>query len=205
MKIPPRQVNRKCLLILTVIFFLVINTTYLWEGKLGFFAFITTLLLLAVYLVLVVVLIRQVVLAVREKFSDRFRTVIIVVQAAVVATTFFFPRGVVSFDRLEGEDMLVAQQEGVANCMTTIKLKEGQTFVMRDVCFGIVEVRGDYEVRDDTVFFSDVSVGRGEQKYFAFAVIKPGIGGHEALVAYKDKNDTSGYELRVIKNNLPKP
>ncbi|MFM2359398.1 MAG: hypothetical protein RLY16_1391, partial [Bacteroidota bacterium] len=46
------------LIITTIIFFLLVNTTYYWEGKLGFFVVPVFALLVAVYFGLAIALLR---------------------------------------------------------------------------------------------------------------------------------------------------
>jgi len=67
--------KNKGLLITTIIFFLTVNTTYYWEGKLGVFAFPAFLILAVIYLGLGIALLRQVYLLVKEKFSNKNRVI----------------------------------------------------------------------------------------------------------------------------------
>src|SRR5262245_33920223 len=138
--------RRKALLLTTIIFFLLVNTTYFWEGKLGMLAFPAFLLLVMVYGILLIALAWQLFQAGKEKFSDRSRLLIIVSLTAVLALTYFMPAGLIDFDILEGEDLLVAEREGTANCMTTFRFKEHLTFRERTVCFGVDEVKGTYHI-----------------------------------------------------------
>lgn len=194
------------LVITSVIFFLVINTTYFWEGKLDLFAFPVFVLLVVAYLVLAVCLIRQIYFVIREKFSDRQRLFGISLLAIVLVLTFCFPRGLIDCGQLSGKDLLIAQREGAANCMTTFKLKENSRFSEKSVCFGSTETKGTYEMKGDTIFFTTVHLGTGEEGYYKFAVIKRSTGkdknGYTRLVRYKKDTDTIGHELLVTKNIL---
>lgn len=136
--------KNKGLIITTIIFFLTVNTTYYWEGKLGFFKFPAFLILFAIYLALGVALEMQLHLAIQEKLVNKRRHILIGFLTFVLILTFFKPFGIINFDKLEGKNVLVAQREGAANCMTTFKLKNDFTFKELNVCFGVSKVNGTY-------------------------------------------------------------
>ena len=201
-------VKQKGLILTTIVFFLIVNTSYYWEGKLGIFAFPAFFLLMIVYVVLAFLLFRQLYIAGTEAFSVKHRLWVIGWVALVLTLTFFKPSGLVDFDSLQGDDLLVAEREGVANCMTVLKLKENKQFRERNVCFGVTEIKGSYELKGDTVFFKDVEFGRGESEYYKFAVIKrSGLPNKKIigdLIRYKSYNDTTGHELWITKDKLIK-
>ena len=196
------------LLITTIIFFLIVNTTYYWEGKLGLFAFPVFLILVIIYFGLAISFIRQIYFGIREKLKDKSRLLIILLLALVLTFTFFKPFGLINFDELEGDNLLIAEREGAANCMTTFKLKDNFTFRERNVCFGVTEIKGNYHLQNDTIYFDNVSVGRHENEFYKFAVIKPSKfnkdGKHFDLTRYKSLTDTVGHELWITKNDLNK-
>lgn len=198
--------KRKGLFIAAIIFFLIVNTFYFWDDKLGIFAFPAFLFLIIVYLVLAVGLLGQIFYAIREKFTDRQRILGITLLTIVLTLTFFYPTGLVGFERLEGKDLFVAQREGAANCMTTFYLKDNNRFIERSVCFGITETKGDYILKGDTLFFTNVQLGRHESEYYKFAVFKQTESQNKkilgVLVRYKSYSDTTGQELWVTKNHL---
>ena len=193
---------------MTIIFFLIVNTTYYWEGKLGFFAFPAFLILVIIFFGLGVALIRQIYFLVKEKFTDKKRLINIGLLTLVLTLTFLKPFGLIDFDKLECNNVLIAEREGSANCMTTLKLKDNFTFSERSVCFGVTETKGNYHLQNDTIFFETVSVGRHENEFYKFAVVKPSkfenskiIGD---LIRYKNLTDTTGHELWITKNELNK-
>jgi hypothetical protein len=165
--------KNKGLLITTIIFFIIVNTTYYWEGKFGLFAFPAFLVLVVVYLGLAISLVIIIFLAVKEKLVYKSRLLLIGLLTIVLALTFYKPFGLINFDKLEGDNLLIAEREGAANCMTTLKLKDDFTFRERTVCFGITEIKGNYHLQNDTIFFDNVSVGRHEDEFYKFAVIEP--------------------------------
>jgi hypothetical protein len=201
--------KHKRLVIATTIFFLLVNTSYFWEGQLGLFAFPIMLLLIVFYIVLAFVFLQQVVFLFKEKFSDRQRVAASLALLLVLTLASFKPAGIVDFDKLSGNDLLVAGREGSANCTTKFKLKDNNKFIESSICFGVTDVRGSYEVRGDTIFFKNVSLGRHTDEYYMYALIKPAefqnkkiIG---ALVRYRDKTDKEGHELFITKNELSNP
>ncbi len=197
--------KNKGLFITTIIFFLTINTKYYWEGKLGLFAFPAFLILVVIYFGLAIALVRQIYFIVKEKFTNKARLLTIGFLTIVLVLTFFKPSGLIDFDKLEGEDILVAQREGAANCMTTFKLKNDFTFREQNVCFGVTEVIGTYRISNDTIYFESVKRGKQEDIKYEFAVIEELEHYTEnplALKLYKDKNDTIGLNYFIGKNKL---
>jgi hypothetical protein len=201
--------TNKGLIIATIIFFLLVNTTYYWESKLGLLAFPAFLFLAAVFFVLFILLLHQFILASEEKFSDRQRFLIIGILTTVLTLTFFKPEGLINFNRFEGNDILIARREGAANCMTTFKLKENNKFTEKSVCFGMAEIKGDYRLKNDTIFFENVKLGRSKDEFYKFAIIRPSKfnkdNNHFDLIRYRNLSDTSGHELWITKNDLYKP
>lgn len=164
------------------------------------------LLLVAFYLGLFVALLRQLVLAIKEKFKDRERLATITILTIVLVVTYFKPLGLIDFDKLQGDDILVAKQEGAANCMTIFRLKKNNKFREKNICFGSVETTGNYKIQNDTIFFENVILGRYENGFYKFAVIRPSKFAKDNndfnLIRYNDYDDTTGNELKIIKNDL---
>jgi hypothetical protein len=200
--------KNKGLIITTIAFFLLVNTTYFWEGRLGILAFPAFIILVAVYVGLLFGLFIQIYFAIREKFNDRQRIVVLTIITLVLILTFFRPFGLIDFDRLQGADLLVASREGGGNCKTTFKLKENNRFVERSVCFGVTEIKGTYKLKNDTIYFENVDRGRQKNEYHKFAVIKQSKYSSDKkvvdFVRYTNSNDTIEYELFITKNELDK-
>lgn len=196
--------KNKGLIISTLLFFLIVNTNYFWEGKLGIVVFPIFLILVLVFIVLSILLLGQLIKGIKEKFSDKTRNVTIGIITTILILVFLKPNGLIKFDKFNGTDILIAQREGVANCMTTIKLKENMTFRERRVCFGVTEIKGTYELRNDTIFFENIEYGRNENEFYEFAVIKPSKINPDKFdfVRFKNKNDTIVHELWIVKNEL---
>jgi hypothetical protein len=202
------NLKNKKLLITTIIFFLIINTTYYWEGKFGFFAFPAFFILMFVYFGLAIVFIVQIYFAVEEKLTNKPRLLTIGLLTIVLVLTFFKPYGLVDFDKLQGDDILIAGREGVASCMTTLKLKDNFTFRETNICFGVTEVKGKFHLQNDTIYFDNVNIGRHKKEFYEFAIVKPSRfnqdGKHFDLIRYKNLTDTIGDGLWITKNELYK-
>lgn len=143
----------------------------------------------------------------KEDFKSRQRNIVVAFLVAVLIITLFRPAGFINFDKLAGEDILIAQREGAANCTTTLKLKKNHTFIETNICFGLEEIKGKYVVRNDTIFFIDIDTGRDKDPYFQFARIVPAVLGNDMqlydLMRYKNADDSlSEAWLRIVKNDL---
>ena len=186
-------------------FFLVVNLNHFWEGRLGILAFPVFIFLALAFLVLAIIGIIQIGKAINEKFVNKIRNWTIGIMIIGLGLIFIKPSGIINFDKLEGENLFIAQREGAANCMTTFKLKPNNKFKERSVCFGVSEVRGNYEIRNDTIFFSSVSVPRGGEEYYEYAIIqKSKYNDKEALFRFRSTADTTGNELWITKNEILK-
>ena len=200
--------ENKGLLITTIIFFLLVNTTYYWEGKLGLFAIPAFILLVTVYFGLAIALLRQIYFTVKEKFKQKQRLILIGLLTIVLLLTYFKPLGIIDFDRFEGTDVLIAEREGAANCLTTLKFKDDYTFREKIGCFGILEIKGTFRVVNDTIYFDNIQLGRQVESFYKYAVIKPTKFDNPKilgdLIRYKDLTDTVGHFLLITKNDLRK-
>lgn len=198
--------KHKVLIITTILFFLTVNTIYFWESKLGLIAFPAFLLLVLIFLILSIILLQQTYLVITEKFEDKMRIFSIVLLTTVLCLTFLFPTGLFNFNKLSHHDILVAEREGAANCMTTFKMKDNHKFSERNVCFGVTEVSGNFKIINDTIYFENVELGRDVREFYEFAVVRQSKyrTSKDAfdLVRYKSKSDTTGHELWITKNSL---
>ena len=193
------------LIITTIVFLLIVNLNPFWEGKMGIWAFPIFIFLAIVFLVLAIISLIQIGKGFKEKFSNRNRNWTIGIMVISLGLIFLKPSGIINFDRLEGEDLFIALREGAANCMTTFKLKPNNKFKERSVCFGVSEASGNYEIKNDTIFFSDVSVPKGDEEYYEFGILKKSkYRDEKALFRYRSRSDTIGNELWITKNEIMK-
>lgn len=137
----------------SIVFFLIINTSYFWEKWLGNWSFPFVFVLIAYYLILALVVIRISFWSIREKLKNKARIPALVIIYLILIVTFIKPVGLINFDSLNGYDLLVAGREGAAGCTYILKLKDNNSFISRNVCFGTTVVNGKYFVRMDTIFF----------------------------------------------------
>lgn len=174
----------------------------------GMFAMVTSLLLTIYFIILTILLFRQSLFALRERFKNGQRILLIGTMTVALCMSILYPGGLINFDKFEKDSILIAKREGAANCMTTLKLRDDNAFIERNVCYGVTETTGTYNIKGDTIYFDNVSLGRKESDFYKFAVMK----NREAkngnylgdLVRYKDYFDTTGVELWIIKYELPK-
>lgn len=192
---------------MTSVFFLIVNSAYFWEPVLGSWAMLAIMLLFVFYVILAGIFLKHLVLVIKGKFSDKQRVIAAALLLVVLLSALLRPAGIIDFDRLAGEDLLIAKREGAANCMTVLRLKDNYTFVEKSVCFGISQVKGSWEIKGDTILFSNIQPNRHTKKYFKYAVIRKTdkqdktqvekIAGE--LVLYKDRLDSTGHTLWIIK------
>jgi hypothetical protein len=197
--------KNKALYILVIIFFLAINTRYYWISKVGMLSMPIDFILLIVYLGLAIMLLLQVFLYLKERLTDKRRIYIIGLLSVVLSLTFYKPFGLIDFDKLEGEDILVAQSEGAGNCSSTFKLKDNFVFKEKIVCFGVLEIKGTYKISNDTIYFDYSETTSLENKKYEFAVVEELEHYTEnplALKLYMNKADTIGHYYYIGKNEL---
>ncbi|WP_377140701.1 hypothetical protein [Mucilaginibacter lutimaris] len=122
------------LVLSAIILFLVINTSYYWEGMFGFFVVFVLLAIVVVFLTLAFAVFRQLCFAVKEKFSNKLRLYKIAIVLSLLTLVLIWPYGLINYEALESENILVAGREGAANCTTSLFLKQSGRFKMRSIC-----------------------------------------------------------------------
>ncbi len=196
----------KPLVIFIIIFFIIVNSIGSWEGKLGIFAFPLFIALFICYVLLFILFVRQLFLLAKEKLADKQRLITSITLALVLTLTFFKPHGLINFDDLRGKNLLIADYEGAGSCNSTLKFKENNKFVNRDICFGIDEITGTYYRKGDTLFFQNIEPMKIKSKYSEFAIIKtyPSPKGIYVgqLILYKNRKDTTGSRFQITTNKF---
>lgn len=104
------------------------------------------------------------------------------------------PNGIIDFDQLEGEDRIVAQAEGAANCTSRLKLKDSEKFTFESICFGIEKSKGEYKIIKDTVYFTKTTRSSFSPD---FAIIDKF---DNQIIIYENKNDKNPMHLSIIDN-----
>lgn len=193
------------LTISTLLYFLIINTSYFWEGTLEIFTIPVFLFLFIIYLVFTFLLFKNSYLVLKESFKNPNRLLLVVLLILTLTTTFLKPFGLIDFERFESKDILIAQREGVANSTMTLKLEENNTYTTKEVCFGITKTRGNYKIIGDTIYFENSNTYRAERKFYNYAVLKTKKVKNKTyfeLECFSHKQDTIGHPLKIIKNKL---
>ena len=198
---------RKYLILILITYFLIINASYYWEEYTGVWAIPITLLFLFIFFILLFILLYQIFLVFKEKFKNKTRIWLSLFMTIILGLIFYYPSGIINFEKLGDKDLFIAQREGAANCITTLKLKKRDRFYSENICFGIEKTNGLYTVNSDTIIFKN-QTSRSKIPYYQYAVVKKSNSQNQKilgdLVLYKDKNDTLPYTLFIIKNDLKK-
>lgn len=201
-----KKLQNKQLLTITILFFVLVNTAYFWEAKLGYFSFPFFLILFIIYIIIVIFTIYLICIFIIDKNTKQLITICI--STFLLLLIFLKPTGIINFEALQGADLLIASREGGGNCATVLKLKQSKFFKERSVCFGITEVEGNYELIHDTIYFKNIRPISQKNDYYKFAIIEPSR--HiikdkiYVLTRYKSLNDTIGSELWITKNEFIK-
>jgi hypothetical protein len=182
--------HRKLIFAIVAVF-IILNTQYFWERIFGVSAFVVILFLLFVTIICAILLLRQIIIAIVNKKIAVRKISIIAVSAILLFLIFYYPDGIINFRKLESKELLYAQREGAANCMTTFRLKQNKEFAERTVCFGIREIKGEYTFRNDTLIFKKADYD------YKFALIK-----NSELLLYKNFKDSIPYSLTIITNEF---
>lgn len=191
----------------SIAFFLIINTSYFWSKEVGIWLIPLSLLLVIIYLCFLIILFVQIFKAAKEKFNDNKRIFAILLLAIILCSAVIAPKCIITPDKFEDKDLLVAIHKGAASCSTTLRLKPDGKFKYTAVCFGIEETRGTYKINGDTVFFEPTN---GKEMY-TFGIIcsndttlhyppYPDVTGTVRL--YRNRTDSITRELYILTNNL---
>ena len=197
--------KHKTLIISTLVFFILINTTYYWEERLGRLAMPAAVALFIFYIFLLFVMAQQVYLLVKEKFRDWQRIVGASLLLFVIIITYLKPTGLFNFYRISSKEVFIAQSIGSSECITLLKLTSNNRFIEQNKCFGNTEIRGRYIQSGDTLFFMDVDMGTFENNYYQYAVIKRAVKkgpGGATLIRYQNELDKEGQSLEILRNSL---
>ncbi|MDR1762125.1 MAG: hypothetical protein LBR55_06720, partial [Bacteroidales bacterium] len=88
----------KHVIIASVLFFLLINTQYLWEGQTGMFGLP---ILIIYYIILIGKFIQYVYVSFKEKWKIRQRNIALGVICFVLIITAMFPFGIIPYHKFE--------------------------------------------------------------------------------------------------------
>lgn len=196
-------------LLVTIIFSLIISTSYYWEGKLGLFTLPVFFIIVISYLVFTFFLFRNVYFLFKENFTIKSRLLNCSILSVVLILNFskpytflknYFLMEVVDIETnivLKGARFYEVKQ------IETIKLKNNFTFKEKNTEYGLSEVNGTYRIVNDTIYFENVIKGKQEDVIYKFGVIVEREYYTEnkfALKLFTSKDDTLGFSYSLVGN-----
>lgn len=185
-------------LIFTTLFFVLLNTSDLWEGKLGYFAFFSLIILFLFSICLLIRLIYLVVNIIRQRdYKNKMLIFVIFFMTLVLGLAIYEPEGFIDYDLLFGEKVLIAYNEGAANTTATLTLFENGKFRWQTVQFGLFVTIGDYKISADTIFFDS-------DEFFKYACFDSSgyiHGGEHSILELYNKNDSIPKAVLCISKN----
>lgn len=192
------------LLIASILFFTVVNTTFLWSNWLGPAALILFMFMVIVYIIIGFLWFWVLFDLLGKDNKPRKDIIVLLFGAFVLGTSFLFPSGMVPlFKESASRSILTATAEGAANCMSYFYLVDETHFAENTVCFGTNHMGGNYVRKDDTLYFELTEVSRQDDTaYYQFAVFQNDtfqgqpLNG-STLLFYDDYNDTNPRRLWV--------
>ncbi len=198
-------------LLITIIFSLIISTSYYWEGKLGLFALPVFFIIVTSYLVFTFFLFRHVYFLFKENFRIKSRLLNCSILTAVLILNFSKPYTFLKnyflmevFD-IETNYVLVGARFFEVKRIETFKLASNFTFKEKNRSYGLSEVRGKYRIKNDTIYFENVMKGKQEDVIYEFGVIVEREYYTEnkfALKLFTSKDDTIGFGYSLLGNGL---
>lgn len=198
--------RNKTILILSLIFFLLVNTTYYWDRLLpGLWDMIFSGLFLLIFITLLIVLIIQIIKLLRKRPIVRSRILNICVLAIIIILTIVFPRGIIDFDKLEGQNLILARYEGPGNCTSFLEIKENDRFHHLSICLGVDEHKGSYIICSDTILFNyDNKSKMGTTKAYGLITLDTNNveGKFGYLLFYKDSIDDNPLPMTILEYRI---
>jgi len=195
-------------IVITVVLFLIVYTSYYWAGLIHFFALILYFINRLVFLILLIVLIFHIVKAFKENFAKFDRNMFVLIMSVflvLIAVKLSVKSDKMSYNLFHGKDILLAKYRSVEGCEKTIRLKPNNRFKFTFQCFMTFDTRGKYELRNDTIYFSDLMLRNGGNAYYKYAVFVKSSeddDNDEYLYFYRSFNESYPDKLKVIKNEI---
>ena len=180
------NIGQKKILIVIFTYVLIWNSQYLWEYLPGLFDIGIIFLLKITIFIINLIGIYQIFKFVSEVHKVKFRLVNIILIVAVSILSYFNPLGLIDFKKFEGKNILYAMREGVANCTTSIRLKERNRFKKTSICFGTDHFWGDYEIKGDTIkfYYDNISEENKRDDYAIMQIINDTADKRFGLIHY---------------------
>jgi hypothetical protein len=190
----------KKVIIFSIVFFLLVNTSYFIEKLPGLWDLLVALLIIVGFFALSIILIGQLVRLFKEKGLDKSRVASTLILIVTLTLTWLFPTGIINYEDLRGEDLFVASREGVANCQTGLKVKKNNSFIHSSLCFGVDKWEGTTKMIGDTVKFTYHDTVNLNSK-FCYGILKLTKNleyekiGH--ILLFENYSDTTGFPMSL--------
>lgn len=159
--------QQKKILIATIVYVLLWNTQYFFEQLSGPSSLIILLILLIALFYLISIALFLLVKFILKKPKNKFSLINIGFIFLVAILSWFKPFGIIDFYKFEGENILIAMEEG-STYASAIRLKEGNIFKKTTTSFGIIDHQwGNYTIVNDTIKFhyNDETLENKEDDY----------------------------------------
>jgi hypothetical protein len=111
------------------------------------------------------------------------------VLSGVLVSTALFPGGIIDYEKLKGEDWMVASIESTANCGSVFRFKTNKKVTERTVCFSVNRTEGTYTISNDTIY---LAYPAKDKDHYLYGVIKTDTADYhipkrKVLMMYKEK------------------
>ena len=155
---------KKWWVLLALFHAVVLNTSFFWDAQVGLWGMLIALFLGIIWFVIICILVFRIVLILISRLKSKPDVIGTIFLSLILLFEFLFPRGIVDYEILEEPFWFAAYREGVANCGTSIKLRENNKFTKRSVCFSVDLYHGTYLIKGDTIFLTFATAEEGSPK-----------------------------------------
>lgn len=184
----------------SILLLLIINTSYFWENLPGLFDMAITFLVLIGFIIMIIIFINQLIKGFAQKFKNKIRILNTFILSTVLFLIYFYPFGFIDFEKIfYGEDIYFTQYEGTASGTITLKLKKENKFIEKHVFFGIENYKGNYEIKNDTLFLIYNNKSNFNEKQ-SFCIENKKFKNH--LLYYRNTKDTIPLRMKTLKGNF---
>ena len=143
--------RKKSISILILIFFGIWFFQYFLSYVPGAFTIGVLLIGLSLWIVILGIALYQIIKLALEKSKYYQRLIYVAVIFILNFISLAKPMGLIDWEKYEGENLLIADREGTANCRTILKLKPKNKFKYISRCFGVDFHMGTYKFANDTL------------------------------------------------------
>ncbi|ANQ49382.1 hypothetical protein MY04_2008 [Flammeovirga sp. MY04] len=192
--------KNKILNTISIALLIAVNLSDFWVQLPGAGDFVFSLILVFIFLILAFFALIWTFRLLLDKFKDRKDNITAGLMYFTLIICFLFPTGVLSLFQESRIPSLYASYEGVANCRTSLKFFDDNSFTYRNACFGIDQCNGTYQIINDTINLT--YNGRFKcDNCFQFAIYNKDSNSYNGgdLYLFRSMNDTIPKKLWVNK------